>query len=249
MALQNIVAGAEASGLGLGFFGESWAELDALHAGYWFGDGWPMEDDAYDYALFERANTPVGAITRSAGSALLNLSGYYTLPFTDTEVLALGDANEITFAGIVKTAGANAQIISSFDTTTTAGLRIWCGNTGTIALYNSEGSADNDQVTIAATADNGNWEFIAGVITPTRLKLFRKGAATAMSSSVDNAPTTATVPGGARNFRVGRGYAAGDGGNIHVAGMAIYNRELTDDEVTACYLKARTFAATNGIAI
>lgn len=252
MAQQIVLSNVDYSTKGLGWFGRSWPEMGALQWAGFLGTGWPM-DDTWDYSGRRQSSTVVGTMPRGTGYATPSTSSYYSLPYTDRQILEAKSSGSFTFAAVMKrVAATSTALISTYNTSTTAGTNIAMYSSGTIELHHYENSL-HDQVTLGPGSSLGSYEFVAGVYdgAAKTMTAYRRGAAdSSMLTSTGGLTNTGALSTYPRTIYVGRNYSTGyAGGGANVSTVAIYNRALSSVEITRAYTGLRTFLAGYGIGI
>lgn len=230
------------------YYGESYPNIggSSLHGAYFFGNQQKMVySKGYDYSFHQRALTITGSPTRGNGFSTPDASNYYTLPFTDTDLINAGVSNEYTICAVVKTGGvSDGTIWSAEQTVDLGGTRAWISSSGTFSphAYDADGPSGSTNPQIVAGSSNGQWEFVAFSLSSTEAKSYRKGSS---SSWVTNTvtPSPASVTPSGLQFLVGRRTPnTSTAGGISINSIALYNRVMTLSEIqNSIYTKVKSF--------
>ena len=254
MATQMILRGVSAPA-GSPFRGESWPNVggNTLYAAYLFGDQQKMPySDGYDYSFHDRNLALVGTPPRGNGYSVPTSAAYYSCPFTDTALMAAGVANEWTYCGVAKANGSiDGTLFSAEHASDLAGFRAWISSSGTFSphAYDADGPSGSANPTIAASVDNGEFEFFAVSFKATEVKSYRKGNTAAMATATA-VPSPGIVASG-KGFLLGRRTPnTSTTGGISKVGDAFYNRVLTPSEIeNVVYARIKAFLAAQPYAI
>ncbi|WP_072379803.1 hypothetical protein [Novosphingobium sp. NDB2Meth1] len=251
MALLQTLKGVTAPA-GSPYYGESWPNIggNSLYGAFFFGNGQKMADSAhYDYSFHSRKRTQTGAPTLGSGFATPDATNYYETPFTDTELLAAGTANEWTFCGVARGNGAaNGSLFSAEHPSDLSGFRAWISTSGSFSphQYDADGPTGSANPIIAGAANA--WTFFAVSYSAAQVKSYRRSAATAMLTATATPSPAVILPSG-KLFMMGRRTPnTSDAGGISICSEAFYNRVMTAGEIDTIYAKVKAFLAAQGYA-
>ncbi|MGI3168386.1 LamG-like jellyroll fold domain-containing protein [Pseudooceanicola sp. C21-150M6] len=250
MAIQTIIPGADFSESGIGYYGESWPPIGALKWAGMFGHAYP-EDPSYDYSLRGKRATMHGLVTPLTGSyAEPDQVAWWTLPYTDEELLESGVPGSLTIAAVVKwlNNGEDGVPASSYNTSTTPGLKMEVDKAaGTMQMHTYAGGVSADTVSRAPGLSAGGWEFMASVWSPSGMALYRKGAADSAMLVSTGSYVNGSAPGtqNPRAFRVGRDWNGNVAGGCAVAGLAVYDIAANSAQIDKIYSGIKSWLAAH----
>lgn len=156
----------------------------------------------------------------------------------------LPETDAFTIIGVVKPAATTGMVVSNYIATTPFGSSLFQASGTTLNCGTTNGAGSNTGSSMATTVTT-DWEIQMARVDATRAQAQRSRAGV-VTASPDAAITGRTVV--ARNWRVGGHYATGSiTGVREILAAAIYNRRLTDAELTSVYAALRSFFALGGV--
>lgn len=231
---------------------------NALAAAGTLGSGHAMASD-YDYALHRRGlPTPhgqhkiVGNMTAIPSYALPDATNYVETAINDRYLVEDGGdgrTNQFTFMAVINRTGASSgEIIGNFQTTAISSQRINVAASGTLTLAcdNTTETVSNLTLSSSGSTTSGQWEFVAGRVSGLAAKLFRRNAVQNVFVTSTGTLTISALAWGGGALRVGctRQSSPSGVGGANIAAWAVYNKALSDDEVTAAYDRIKAYLAT-----
>lgn len=243
-------AGVDYSADNVGWYGEHLPALGSLQWAGAFGSGWEMPL-GYDYSMRGRPGQVVGSPVRESAFAVMNLANYVETPITDSGLIASGTLGQFTLVAVTSgvPSSGTAGIISTIGTSVQSGFRLGkSAGAGTLSLLADKGSETQSTVTLGAGSSGAGEEFVAVVVNDLNVTLYRRGASDTAMLAGSGSLTISGIEGRGVGWRVGSVYS-GSAPDIRIGMAGLYDRALTEIEISAAYEAAKKRMALHGVAI
>jgi len=230
----------------------------ALVAAGTLGSGHPMAPD-YDYALHRRGlPTPhgqhkiIGNMESEVGYALPDATNYVETAISDRYLITdsgNGRTNQFTMAAVINRTGLiPGEIIGNLQTSAISSQRIGVSTAGTLTLACDNASETSSSITLSSSGSttSDQWEFVAGRVNGLSAKLFRRNAAQNVFVTSTGTLTLSALGWSGNAIRVGctRQPTPTNVGGVKIAAWAVYDKSLSDDEVSTVYDRIKTYLAS-----
>jgi len=224
----------------------------ALYAGYVFGSDYTDYAELEDISGNGRSLTKTGTPTRAAESTLVDYNAYYQTPFTAT---ALATANEAaSIVAWIKPSGLEtACLYVTAGSATTPFVDSYGIQSSTTSVLQAASRVTTTQT--AAILDDATrgvaFDMAAGVFHADSdggglIEAYHQSPNGALRAAA-TVPSHGASPVGANQFRIGSAYGSPSTAPFAVAGVAFYDRDLTEAEIGLLRYAGQTWFGSFGL--